>query len=147
VLLLIGVFLALRGSAVDGGATLAERVTDPAFALLVVIDVLFAWGFAAPASAPWGALFRVAIRPRLRPPADLEDPRPPRFAQVIGFVVVTIGLLLHVAGVAWALPIAAAVAFAAAFLNAVFGLCLGCLLYLALARAGVFRPRGGLIGA
>jgi hypothetical protein len=60
--------------------------------------------------------------------------------------VVTIGLLLHVAGVAWALPIAAAAAFVAAFLNAVFGLCLGCLLYLALARAGVFRPQGGLLG-
>jgi hypothetical protein len=98
-------------------------------------------------TAPWGALYRVAIRPRLQPPVDLEDPRPPRFAQVIGFVVVTVGLVLHVAGVAWALPIAAALAFIAAFLNAAFGVCLGCLLYLALARAGVFRPRGGLLGA
>ena len=146
-LLLVGVFLALLGSAAHSGATLTERVTDPAFVLLVVVDLLFAWGFVAPGSAPWGALFRAAIRPRLQPPAELEDPRPPRFAQVIGFVVVTIGLLLHVAGVAWALPIAAAVAFAAAFLNAAFGLCLGCLLYLALARAGIFRPRGGLLGA
>lgn len=146
-LLLAGTFLALLGTAVREGTTLAERVSDPAFVLLLVVDLLFVWGFAAPRTAPWGALFRVAIRPRLQPPVDLEDPRPPRFAQVIGFVVVTVGLVLHVAGVAWALPIAAALAFVAAFLNAAFGVCLGCLLYLALARAGVFRPRGGLLGA
>lgn len=147
VLLLVGTFLALLGTAVRESATLSERVTDPAFVLLLVVDLLFVWGFAAPRTAPWGALYRVAIRPRLRPPVDLEDPRPPRFAQVIGFVVVTVGLVLHVAGVVWALPIAAALAFVAAFLNAAFGVCLGCLLYLALARAGVFRPRGGLVGA
>ncbi len=146
VLLLVGVFLALIGTATRP-STLAERLADPAVVLLVVIDLLFAWGFAAPRTAPWGLLYRIAVRPRLQPPVDLEDPRPPRFAQVVGFIVVTVGLVLHVAGVAWALPIAAALAFAAAFLNAVFGLCLGCLLYLALARAGVFRPQGGLIGA
>lgn len=146
-LLLAGTFLALLGTAVREGTTLAERVSDPAFVLLLVVDLLFVCGFAAPRTAPWGALYRVAIRPRLQPPVDLEDPRPPRFAQVIGFVVVTVGLVLHVAGVAWALPIAAALAFVAAFLNAAFGVCLGCLLYLALARAGVFRPHGGLLGA
>ncbi|QOC24414.1 DUF4395 family protein [Microbacterium hominis] len=147
-LLLVGTFLALVGSSTATTATTpGERVTDPAFLLLLVVDLLFVWGFAAPRTAPWGALYRVAIRPRLRPPVDLEDPRPPRFAQVVGFIVVTVGLVLHIAGVAWALPIAAAAAFIAAFLNAAFGLCLGCLLYLALARAGVFRPRGGLLGA
>ena len=36
-----------------------------------------------------------------------------------------------------ALPIAAAAAFMAAFLNAVFGLCLGCELYLVLQRFGL----------
>ena len=73
----------------------------------------------------------------MKPPAELEDPRPPRFAQGVGLLVVTIGLILHLAGVAWALPIAAAAAFVAAFLNAVFGFCLGCQLYLILQRAGV----------
>ena len=51
--------------------------------------------------------------------------------------VTTVGLVLHLAGVPWALPIAAALAFVAAFLNAVFGLCLGCQLYLLLQRAGI----------
>ena len=49
----------------------------------------------------------------------------------------TIGLVLHLVGVPWALPIAAAAAFVAAFLNAVFGLCLGCQLYLLLQRSGI----------
>ncbi|OZB82099.1 MAG: hypothetical protein B7X41_16355, partial [Microbacterium sp. 14-71-5] len=54
-----------------------------------------------------------------------------------GLFVVTIGLVLHLLGVPWALPIATAMAFVAAFLNAAFGLCLGCQLYLLLQRAGI----------
>ena len=45
--------------------------------------------------------------------------------------------MLHLLGVPWALPIAAALAFVAAFLNAAFGLCLGCQLYLLLQRVGL----------
>ncbi|HWU29324.1 MAG TPA: DUF4395 family protein, partial [Microbacterium sp.] len=63
--------------------------------------------------------------------------RPPRFAQGVGLFVVGVGLLLHVLGVPLALPIATAMAFVAAFLNAAFGFCLGCELYLLLQRAGV----------
>ncbi len=120
-----------------GVASPLQRALDPAFLLLLVIALLFLWGVLAPRTAPWGVLFRRVIRPRLKPPTELEDPRPPRFAQGVGLFVVTIGLILHLAGVPWALPIAAAAAFIAAFLNAVFGLCLGCQLYLVLQRAGI----------
>ena len=133
-LLLVDVFLGLTTPI---GATVAERATEPAFLLLVVIALLFLWGVLSPRTAPWGALYRTLIQPRLSPPTDLEDPRPPRFAQGVGLFVVTIGLILHLAGVPWALPIAAAAAFVAAFLNAAFGLCLGCQLYLVLQRAGI----------
>ncbi|MET0781110.1 MAG: DUF4395 domain-containing protein, partial [Microbacterium sp.] len=133
-LLLVDVFLGLTTPI---GATVAERVREPAFLLLLVIALLFLWGVLSPRTAPWGALYRALIQPRLKPPTDLEDPRPPRFAQGVGLVVVTIGLVLHLVGVPWALPIAAAAAFVAAFLNAVFGLCLGCQLYLLLQRAGI----------
>ena len=55
--------------------------------------------------------------------------------------VTGVGLLLHLIGVPWALPTAAGMAFIAAFLNAVFGLCLGCQLYLLLQRVGLWgRP-------
>ena len=82
-------------------------------------------------------LFRRVVRPRLKPPAELEDPRPPRFAQGVGLLVAVIGLVLQLFGVPWALPIAAMAAFVAAFLNAAFGLCLGCQLYLLLQRLGL----------
>ena len=77
------------------------------------------------------------VAPRLGAPTELEDPRPPRFAQGVGLLVSVIGLALHLLGVPWGLTVAAAAAFVAAFLNAVFGLCLGCQLYLLLQRAGI----------
>lgn len=133
-LLLVDVFLGLTTPI---GATPAERALEPAFLLLLAIALLFLWGVLSPRTAPWGALYRAAVQPRLPAATDLEDPRPPRFAQGVGLFVVTIGLVLHLLGVPWALPVAAAAAFIAAFLNAVFGLCLGCQLYLVLQRAGI----------
>ena len=118
-------------------ATIGQRALDPGFLLTVVIALLFLWSVVSPRTAPWGALFRSVIRPRLAPPTELEDPRPPRFAQGVGLFVVTIGLVLHLAGVPWALPIATAAAFIAAFLNAAFAFCLGCQIYLFLQRAGI----------
>ncbi|MFT4213765.1 MAG: DUF4395 domain-containing protein [Microbacterium sp.] len=146
-LLAVAVFVSLLGAPVRGGTTVAERVADPAFWLFVVIAALFVWGFSAPRTAPWGVLYRTLVQPRLAPPTDLEDPRPPRFAQVVGFIVIAVGLVLYLVGVPWALPIAGAAAFVAAFLNAAFAFCLGCQIYLGLARVGVIRPRGGLVGA
>jgi len=130
VLLLIDLFLSLVG------ATAAAAV------LLLVIALLFAWGaFAGVQRHPYGAIFRAVVRPRLAPPAELEDPAPPTFAQAVGLLVTGVGLLLFVVGVPIALPIAAALAFVAAFLNSVFGYCLGCQLYLLLVRARVIRRR------
>ena len=139
-LLLIAAFLGLTGlstSADLASASVAERFLDPAFLLLLAIALLFLWGVVSARTAPWSVLFRTVVRPRLTPPTELEDPRPPRFAQGVGLFVVGAGLVLHLLGVPWALPIAAAVAFVAAFLNAAFGLCLGCQFYLLLQRAGL----------
>ncbi|MBI5160717.1 MAG: DUF4395 domain-containing protein [Micrococcales bacterium] len=116
----------------------------PALILLAALTALFAWGaFAGIRRHPWGALFRALVRPHLGPPAAVEDPRPPTFAQGVGLVVAGAGVVLGLAGLAPAVPIAAAAAFAAAFLNAVFGLCLGCQLYLLLVRAGLTRRASG----
>ncbi|UWF78346.1 MULTISPECIES: DUF4395 domain-containing protein [Microbacterium] len=130
VLLLIATLLGLLTAS---GARLA------AVLVAVLVALLFLWGVLSPQTHPWAVLFRSVIRPRLVPPAELEDPRPPRFAQGVGLFVVGVGLLLHLAGVPAALPIATAAAFAAAFLNAAFGYCLGCQIYLLLRRAGVLR--------
>lgn len=115
--------------------TLAERVAGPDFALMLAINLLFAWGvFAGVARHPWGLVFRTLVKPRLTPPSHLEHPTPPTFAQGVGFLITGLGLILHLAGVDGALVISAALAFVAAFLNAVFGLCLGCEMYALIAR-------------
>lgn len=145
VLLLVDVYLALIGPAtarVSQGFALpsmsvAERAADPAFLLLAGLALLFTWGVLSPRTAPWAVLFRTLIAPRLSPPTDREDPRPPRFAQGVGLAVSALGLLLQLWGVPWGLPIAAMAAFAASFLNAAFGLCLGCQMYLVLQRTGL----------
>ncbi|MFP3465782.1 DUF4395 domain-containing protein [Leifsonia sp. SIMBA_070] len=130
VLLLVDLFLSLVGA------------TAAAFVLLLAIALLFAWGaFAGVQRHPYGLLFRRIVRPRLAPPSELEDPAPPTFAQAVGLLVTGLGLVLHLAGVPLALPIAAALAFAAAFLNSAFGYCLGCQLYLLLVRARLIRHR------
>jgi hypothetical protein len=125
VLLIIDLFLSL----ID--------LTEAALWLMVAIALLFLWGVVSPRTAPWGVLFRKVVRPRLAAPSELEDPRPPRFAQGVGLLVTTLGILLHVLGVPFALPIAAALAFVAAFLNAAFAYCLGCEIWLMLQRAGM----------
>jgi Domain of unknown function (DUF4395) len=118
-----------------GGAELA------AWLLLAAITALFAWGaFAGVRRHPFGVLFKRAVRPRLSPPDELEDPRPPTFAQGVGFAVTLVGVVLGAVGLPLAVPIAASFAFIAAFLNAVFGYCLGCQIYLLLVRARVI-PR------
>ncbi len=118
-------------------APLDARVLDPGFLALAIVALLFLWGVVSPRTAPWGVLYRTVVQPRLKPSTEFEDPRPPRFAQGVGLFVSVVGLVLHLVGVPWAPPIAAAAAFVAAFLNAVFGLCLGCQLYLLLQRIGL----------
>ncbi|GGI47955.1 hypothetical protein BCL57_002668 [Agromyces flavus] len=111
-----------------------------ALLLLTAITAVFAWSaVAGVARNPFGLVFRALIRPRLAPPSELEDPRPPTFAQLVGFLVTGTGVVLGLVGVTAAVPIAAALAFVAAFLNAAFGFCLGCQLYLLLVRARVIR--------
>ncbi|HET9656163.1 MAG TPA: DUF4395 domain-containing protein [Kineosporiaceae bacterium] len=114
---------------------LALTVLTGNLGLLAAQTAVFAVGALAGAQAtPYGVAFRRLLRPRLAPPAELEDPRPPRFAQGVGLLVTGTGLLLAVAGVGGAVLVSAAVALVAAFLNAAFGLCLGCEFYLVIAR-------------
>lgn len=107
-----------------------------AFLLLGLQTVVFAIGaIRGIQRTPYAALFRSAVRPRLSPPSELEDPRPPRFAQGLGLVFTGIALVAFLAGVSVVALVATGLALVAALLNAVFGLCLGCELYLILRRA------------
>lgn len=87
--------------------------------------------------SPYGWVFRAVVRPRLGPPAELEAPEPPRFAQAVGLLFAGLGLAGFTVGPAWLGFGATAAALAAAFLNAAFGYCLGCEMFLLMKRATV----------
>jgi hypothetical protein len=95
--------------------------------------------------APYSLIFRTLVRPRLGPPAELEDAAPPRFAQGVGLFFSVVGVIGYATGLTPLGIVAAALALVAAFLNAAFGLCLGCEMYVMIRRAwpaqqGVGRP-------
>ena len=103
--------------------------------LLVAQAVVFAAGAVFGLRySPYGWLYRRLVRPRLGPPAELEPEAPPRFAQAVGLVFAVIGVAGYAAGLTWLGMAATAAALIAAFLNAVFGLCLGCEMYLLIRR-------------
>lgn len=116
----------------------ATRQFGLAWWLMVYAVAMFVWGVVAgPAKHPYGLLFRTFIRPQLPAPPYLEPEAPPRFAQGVGLLVTGVGVVLEVFGIPYALVVAAGAAFVAAFLNAAFGLCLGCELFGLLRRAGI----------
>lgn len=105
-------------------------------ALLAVQTVLFAIGaLGGVQRTPYAWLFKTLLRPRLGQPAELEDAAPPQFAQAVGLAFAVVALLGYVAGADLLGAIATGFALAAAFLNAAFGFCLGCEVYLLLQRA------------
>jgi hypothetical protein len=77
----------------------------------------------------WAQIFARLIWPRIGTPTRLEDARPPRFAQFVGFVLTASALISYTFGADVAGHSLAALACAAAALNASTGLCLGCQLY------------------
>jgi hypothetical protein len=84
--------------------------------------------------SPYGLIYRWLIRPRLGPPRELEAEAPPRFAQAVGLVISLIGIAGYAAGIQPLGMAAAAAGLLAAVLNGIFGLCLGCEMYLAIRR-------------
>jgi hypothetical protein len=106
-----------------------------ATALIGLQAVVFALGaFLGLRAAPYGWLYRALVRPRLGPPTELEEESPPRFAQLVGFVFAATALVAFLLGWTGVGIAAVALALVAAFLNAAFGYCLGCEMYLLIRR-------------
>jgi hypothetical protein len=118
------------------GLTTAATVLLAAQAVVFLIAAIV-----GAARHPYGVVFKRLICPRLAAPTELEDPAPPTFSQGVGFVVVALGVVLQLLGVPYAVVVAAAAAFIVAFLNSVFGYCVGCQIYLLLARVGIIRRK------
>lgn len=110
--------------------------TPAATVLIGLQAVLFAVGAGLGVQhTPTAWVFRHLVRPRLSGPAEFEDPQPPRFAQAVGLVFATVALVGFATGVTALGLVATGFALVAALLNALFGLCLGCELYLLAKRA------------
>ena len=97
--------------------------------------IVFAIGaIKGPQFTPYAFIYRTLIKPRLKSPLRTEDVRPPKFAQSIGLIFALVALVGSAAGAPVVFTVAIAAALAAAFLNAAFNFCLGCQIYLLLAR-------------
>jgi hypothetical protein len=113
-----------------------STVSNVAAAVLLGLQgVVFAIGaIGGPRTHPYGRIFATVIAPR-RGPATEREPVPPlKFAQFVGFLFAVVGTLGFAAGFPAVGLVATAFALVAAFLNAAFGICLGCQLYPLVAR-------------
>ena len=126
----------LRVSALITTVVLAAVLVTGSGWLLAAQALVFAAGAVLGLRySPYGFLYRKVIRPRLGPPRELEPETPPRFAQAVGLVFAVAGVAGYAAGVPLLGVAATAAALAAAFLNGVFGFCLGCEMYLLIRRS------------
>lgn len=101
----------------------------PVFAVVLLLGAA-----GGPRYGPVLRFYAAVVRPRLRPPAEMEDPRPPRFAAAVGvafLAAATLAFAAGAAGVAWGLT---AVVAALAGLAAVTGICVGCEVWVWLQR-------------
>jgi Domain of unknown function (DUF4395) len=120
-------------AAVTSVVLVAVLVTGSGWLALAQAAV-FALTAASPRRGPYGLLYRAVLARRLGPPAELEPAAPVRFAQLVGTVFTLVAGVGYLTGVAPLGVVMAAFALVAAFLNAAFGLCLGCAVYLAFRR-------------
>jgi len=118
-------------------ATLLASMWSTAVAAVIlgVQAVVFAIGAVlGPRRHPYGLLFAKLIAPRLGPVTEREPVPPLKFAQPVGFLFAVVGFLGFAGGLSLLGLIATGFAIVAAFLNAAFGICLGCQLYPLVAR-------------
>ena len=109
---------------VSGFSPLAAAV------ILGLQAVVFAIGaVAGPRRHPYGRVFAKAVAPRLAPVREREPVPPLKFAQLVGLVFAVVGAAGFAIGAPLVGLVATGAALVAAFLNAAFGICLGCQLY------------------
>ena len=86
-------------------------------------------------ASPYSFIYQRIIKPRLRGDVPTEDVRPPQFAQLVGFLFAASATVSYLLGAEALGLVIISFALAAAFLNAGFNFCLGCEVYLLIARA------------
>jgi Domain of unknown function (DUF4395) len=130
------------GQAITGLILIVGFVLDLRVVLPVLAVVLGAASLLGPRFNPYAYLFRALLGAGFfGPPLELEESAPPRFANAVGFVVLSAATVAAYTQdsewVAWGLGLLVA---ALALLAAITGLCLGCELYV-VGRRHVTRGR------
>ncbi len=115
---------------------IVSAASPPAAALILGAQaVIFAVGaIGGPRRHPYGRVFARVVAPRLGPVTEREPVAPLKFAQLVGLIFAVVGVVGFAVGAFVLGLIATAAALVAAFLNAAFGICLGCQLYPLVAR-------------
>ena len=130
-----------------------QRFTAALTSVVLIVVIATGWGWLALAQAvvfaitaadprrgPYRLIYRAIVLPRIGSPAEREAAAPVRFAQLVGFVFLAVAAAGYLSGAAPLGVTFAAFGLLAAFLNAAFGLCLGCEAYLAARRLTAGRP-------
>ena len=133
----VGQVILITGLVVSWAIALAG---PPAAVALPLLALMMLGGAAGPSTSLPRALYAGFLKPRglVRPRIHHEDAAPHRFAQLVGgifLVAASVAAVLGAAVVAWTL---AWIVVALAILNFAFDICVGCIVYAWLVRAGVF---------
>lgn len=114
---------------------LATVLITESFWLLAFQAIVFFIGASfGPSYSPYSFIYKKLVQPRLKSPLITEDKKPPQFAQAVGFVFASLALLGLYFEINLLFLIAVSFALFAAILNAFFNFCLGCQVYLLLAK-------------
>jgi hypothetical protein len=115
---------------------IVSAFSQPAAAVILgAQSIVFAvTALRGPRNSPYGLLFAKFVAPRLGPVTEREPVAPLKFAQLVGLIFAVLGVIGFAAAIPLLGPIATAFALFASFLNAAFGICLGCQLYPFVAR-------------
>ena len=120
---------AVLASALLIGFVFDWKLVVPLFAVVLLLGAAL-----GPRYGPFLRLYAEVIKPRLAPPKELEDPRPPRFASTVGVIFLggaTVSFAVGASTLGWALALVVAVL---AGLSATTGVCVGCEMWLFVAR-------------
>jgi Domain of unknown function (DUF4395) len=112
-------------------ALAVSAASPPAAAVILSVQAaIFAIGAnGGPRRHPYGRVFASVVAPRLGPVKEREPVAPLRFAQLVGLIFAVVGAAGFATGAFLVGIFATAFALVAAFLNAAFGICLGCQIY------------------
>ena len=121
-------------------AWLLSLAGPPAAIALPLLALMMVGGANGPSTSLPRALYVGLLKPRgiVRPRVQVEDAAPHRFAQLVGGIFLTAASLAALLGatlVAWTL---AWIVVALALLNFALDICVGCIVYAWLVRAGIF---------